>query len=183
MDISPKAGRSTPVWLTTALVIAYLFLPTLCQSTRAQDSTPDDVLAQGAGTTIVQAGTGSPTFTPVLTKVAFHVERRSGGVTGDFECLALVPAVETGVGSGAFTVNAMYVTGRVSSVSVTADVLTIAGFADITGVGAGTEVPFNFVTRSGGPGTSAILTTGGSGHTLVFHEILLEGSFRVGPEK
>jgi hypothetical protein len=181
MHIGSRVGRSLPLRRTAVIVIAFLSLHAFGQIAYGQELlNSDDVIAQGGGTTIVEAGVGSPTFTPVVTKVAFHVERRSGGVTGDLECLALVPAAAAGAGSGAFTVNAMYVTGKVSSARVTGDEVTIVGLANVTGVGAGTDVPFNFVTRNGGPGTSAVLTTGDPGHTLVFHEVLLEGAFRVG---
>jgi hypothetical protein len=54
-------------------------------------------------------------------------------VSGDFECLALVPAVATGNGSGQFTVNAMYVTGPVTSVEVEGEMATLKGIATITG--------------------------------------------------
>ena len=89
--------------------------------------------------------------------------------------MALAPADPTGNGSGQFTVNAMYVTGQVTSVEVEGDTATLKGTATITGLGAGTNVPFTFVVRKGGPGSTAVLTASG----LTFHEILLEGSFEV----
>jgi len=55
---------------------------------RDSDSSPSSkVIARGAGTTIIQGGTGAPSFTPVLTTIAFHAERQGGAVTGGFECL------------------------------------------------------------------------------------------------
>src|SRR5438093_12383655 len=73
------------------------------------DSNPDSkVIARGAGTTIIQGGTGAPSFTPVLTTIAFHAERQGGAVTGGFECLALSPEASTGPGSAKLTVNVMY---------------------------------------------------------------------------
>ena len=160
------------------LIIGVLSMVALAQSSEEGQESASDVLARGAGTTIIEGGTGSPNFTPVLTKVAFHAEKNGGVVSGDFECLALSPPVGTGAGSGSFTVNAMYVTGTISSAVVNDHTVTLSGTATITGLGAGTAVPFTFVTRSGGPGTAAVLTTAGSPH-LVFKEILLEGSFHV----
>jgi hypothetical protein len=105
---------------------------------------------------------------------------RDGAVTGDFECLARSPEKATGAGSAQFTENVMYVTGQITNVSVAHDTATLTGTADITGLGAGTSVPFTFVVGNGGPGNTAVLTTEGSPR-LVFNETLLEGSFQVAP--
>jgi hypothetical protein len=140
--------------------------------------TVSKVIAQGGGRTIVQGGTGQPGFVPVVTTIAFHAEQTGQVVSGGFECLALTPASATGNGSGQFTVNAMYVTGQVKSVQTQGDTATLKGAATITGLGAGNSVPFTLVVRRGGPGSTAVLTTEGSPN-LVFHEILLEGSFQV----
>jgi hypothetical protein len=129
-------------------------------------------IARGAGTTIIEGGMGS---IPVFTTLAFHAEEDGGAVTGDFECLARVPESGAGSGSAAFTVNGMYVTGRITGAIVNGDVATLTGTATITGLGAGTNVSFSIVVHSGGSGTTAVLTTGG----LVFHEILVEGSIEV----
>ena len=56
-------------------------------------------IARGGGTTIIQGGTGSPGFVPVLSTVAFHAEQSGNIVTGDFECLALAPLASTGQGA------------------------------------------------------------------------------------
>lgn len=137
------------------------------------------VLARGGGTTIIQGGTGkSGGFVPVLTTIAFHAERQGRAVTGDFECLARSPEKASGAGSAQFAVNVMYVTGQITTVSVNRDTATLAGTADITGLGAGTLVPFTLVVRNGGPGSTAVLTTEGSPR-LVFNEILLEGYFQI----
>jgi hypothetical protein len=134
------------------------------------------VLARGGGKTIIQGGSGAPGFVPVITTIAFHAERQGQAVSGDFECLALVPAVSTGNGSGEFTVNAMYVTGQVTNVEVEGETATLKGIATVTGLGAGTNLPFTLVVRKGGPGSTSVLTVSG----FTFHEILLEGSFDVG---
>ena len=135
------------------------------------------VLARGGGTTIIEGGTGkSGGFVPVVTTVGFHAERSAGTVTGNFECLAKAPQNATGAGSAQFTVNVMYVTGQITAVTVTHDTATLTGTAEITGLGAGSSVPFTFTLHTGGPGSAAVLTTEGSTH-LVFHETLLEGSF------
>jgi len=139
-------------------------------------------IARGAGTTIIHGGTGSPSFVPVITTLAFHAERSGGGVTGEFECLALAPDQASGSGSGQFTVNVMYVVGKVTSASVEADTATLTGTADITGLGAGTNVHFSFVVHRGGPGSAAELTVN-SLPTVPFHEILLQGAFQVDDQK
>jgi hypothetical protein len=135
------------------------------------------VVARGGGVTIVQGGAGpSAGFMPVITKIAFHAERSGNQVVGAFECLALAPTAPTGAGSGDFTVNAMYVTGTINSAAVTRESTTLMGTATITGLGAGTNVPFTFTFRQGGPGATAVLVTEGSPR-LTFNEILLEGEF------
>jgi len=133
-------------------------------------------IARGAGTTIIEGGTGSAGgFVPVFTTLALHAEQDGGAVTGDFECFARVPGNATGSGSATFTVNAMYVTGRITGAVLHGDAATLTGTATITGLGAGTNVPFEIVVHKGGPGTTAVLTAAG----LVFHEILVEGSIEV----
>jgi hypothetical protein len=135
-------------------------------------------IARGAGTTIIHGGNGSPNFVPVITTIAFHAERSGGGVTGELDCLALAPEPATGPGSGQFTVNAMYVAGKVTGASVHEDTATLTGTADITGLGAGTNVPFTFVVHKGGPGAAAVLTVN-SLPTFPFHEILVQGAFQI----
>jgi hypothetical protein len=143
------------------------------------DSTSATVVARGGGTTIIQGGTGkSGGFIPVLTTLSFHAERRAGTVTGDFECLARAPENPTGAGSAQFTKNVMYVTGQITGATVVRDTVTLTGTAEITGLGAGSNVPFTVVVHRGGPGSAAVLTTGGS-PPLVFNETLLEGSFEI----
>jgi len=162
-------------------LLAVIALGSLSTSALAQSGPAAKVLARGGGKTIVQGGTGQPGFVPVVTTIAFHVEQKGQVVSGGFECLAIVPAVATGNGSGQFTVNAMYVTGQITSVQIDGDTAILKGTATITGLGAGANVPFTFVVRTGGPGSAAVLTTEGSPR-LVFNEILLEGSFQVGDE-
>ena len=128
---------------------------------------------------MIEGGTGSAGgFVPVMTTVAFHASSSDGGATGSFECLARAPRAATGLGSADFTTNAMYVTGEVTNVKVSGNVVTLTGSATITGLGAGTGVPFTFVAQKGGPGAAAVLTTDGTTH-LEFHEVLVEGSFEV----
>lgn len=125
----------------------------------------------GAGKTIIEGGTGGTTPLPVLTTVAFRAT--SGG--GDFECLAFVPPSPSGAGSGNFSVNAMYVTGSVTSLQVDGNTAILHGIANVTGLGAGTNLPFQAQVVQGGPGTTVVLKVSG----LTFHEILLEGSITV----
>ena len=135
------------------------------------------VLARGAGTTMLEGGTGSPDYVPVLTRVAFHVELIGGGVIGGFECLALAPADTKGSRSGDFTQNVMYVTGSVSAASVQGDSIRFEGNSECTGLGAGSNVPYSAVIRKGGPGATVVLTAGRP--PLVFREILLDGVFEI----
>jgi hypothetical protein len=134
-------------------------------------------IARGAGTTIIHGGTGSPGFVPVTTTVAFHAERSNGGVTGEFDCLAFAPEATTGPHSGQLTVNAMYVIGKITGASVHEDIVTLTGVSDITGLGAGTNVPFTFIAHRGGPGAAATLTV--NSLTFPFNEILVQGAFEI----
>lgn len=138
----------------------------------------DKIIAEGAGTTIIHGGTGPSGFIPVLTTVAFHAERAGGGVTGSFDCLALAPEASTGSKNAQFTVNAMYVTGQITGATVHGNTATLTGTADITGLGAGSDVRFTFVVQRGGPGATAVLTVS-TLPTAPFNEVLVEGSFRV----
>jgi len=125
----------------------------------------------GAGTTMVEGGTGSPSFTPIITKVAFHW--LSG--EGHFECLALAPSAHAGnPGSGKFDTNVMYVTGPITSAEVDRHRAVLTGSAMVTGVGAGSDRPFTATVTSGGPGATLVLEVSG----LTFREILLDGQFR-----
>jgi hypothetical protein len=125
---------------------------------------------RGAGTTMVEGGTGPPSFDPLLTKVAFHWE----GGSGQFECLALAPGAKAGSkGSGSFNTNVMYVTGAITSAEVHGRTAVLKGSATVTGVGAGSNRPFTATVRRGGPGSTLVLEVSG----LTFKEILLEGEF------
>lgn len=136
------------------------------------------VVARGGGTTIIHGGTGSPGFVPVITTIAFQATRSGNSASGSFECLAEAPEAGTGSKSAQFTVNAMYVTGQITGASVSGDTATLTGTANITGLGAGSNVPFTFVVRKGGPGAASVLTVD-TLPTTPFHEILLQGSFEV----
>jgi hypothetical protein len=126
----------------------------------------------GAGKTIIEGGTGAPAHIPVTTVLAFH----ANGQGGAFECLALAPTAGSGAPeSGEFEINAMYVTGKVTSVQVSDGTAVLKGTAVVTGLGAGPSQAFTFTVKAGGPGTTA--TLGISGYT--FHEILLDGQVKV----
>src|SRR5260370_37605707 len=97
-------------------------------------------IARGAGSTIIEGGTGSAGgFVPVLTTIAFHAETSGGTVTGDFEGLARAPATAT---SAQFTVSAMYETGQITGAVVNADTATLTATDTITGLGAVSSVHF-----------------------------------------
>jgi hypothetical protein len=170
--------RQALLTLGLVAVVVLFIVGTLSQSARGAEKTAR-VMVRGGGTTMIEGGTGSAGgFVPVLTTVAFHAASVNDGVAGSFECLARAPQAAAGAGSADFTTNAMYVTGEVTSVKVSGDVVTLAGSATITGLGAGSAVPFTFVAQKGGPGATAVLTTDGNTH-LEFHEVLVEGSFEV----
>jgi hypothetical protein len=178
-----KLRSSRPVVVGVLAVVSFvLAILFTTRTVLGRDSDNDNVrIARGAGTTIIHGGTGSPNFVPVTTTIAFHAERSGGGVTGELDCLAFAPEPATGPGSGQFTVNAMYVAGKVTGASVHEDTATLTGIADITGLGAGTSVPFTFVVHKGGPGSAAVLTV--NSLTFPFHEILVQGAFQVDDQK
>ncbi len=167
-----KRSLIVALLLTTGVGSAALIV-----SQRASVKASDDkTIIRGGGTTIIHGGTGpAGGFVPVLTTIAFHAERIGGAVTGSFECLALAPEAGTGSKSAQFTVNAMYVTGQITGATMHGDTATLTGTADITGLGAGSNVSFTFVVRNGGPGATAVLTANG----LTFHELLVQGAFEV----
>ena len=174
----PKLSKYTVAGVAGALLLtgaSVLVLSFPAHSVSAESG--NGSIARGGGTTIIQGGTGSPGFVPVLTTLAFHAEKSGGAVTGDFECLARAPA-GAGPLSAQFTANAMYVTGPVTAAVSNGDTATLTGTANITGLGAGSGVPFELVVHKGGPGSTVVLTTKGL-PMLVFHEILLEGSIQV----
>jgi hypothetical protein len=121
----------------------------------------------GAGKTIIEGGTGGATPLPVTTLVAFHADAQGG----DFECLAFAPPQATGAGSGEFSVNVMYVTGKVTLLQIGNGVATLSGIATVTGLGAGQSLPFTVLVHPGGPGTTIKLDISG----LTFPEILVDG--------
>jgi hypothetical protein len=161
--------------LTAAIGLAGLFRPRLASGNESPDS---KTIIRGGGTTIIHGGTGSAGgFIPVLTTIAFHAERIGGAVTGSFECLALAPEAGTGSKSAEFTVNAMYVTGQITGATVHGDTATLTGTSIITGLGAGSNVPFTFVVQRGGPGATSVLTV--NSLSAPFNEILVQGAFEV----
>ena len=171
--------RMSRPWVADLLVLTACRLAMLFATRSIATVAGDDgIIARGAGTTIIHGGTGpSGGFVPVMTTIAFHAERSGVGVTGEFECLALAPDVATGKGSGQFTDNVMYVSGTVTGGTANGDTATLTGTASITGLGAGSNVPFTLVVRRGGPGATAVLTV--NTLSFSFHEVLVQGSFQV----
>jgi hypothetical protein len=122
---------------------------------------------QGGGTSIVTGG--GPGLSPVITKFGFHW--RDG--EGKFECLALVPSENAGTpGSGNFDTNAMYVTGEISSAEIHGARATLRGVATVTGLGAGSHLPFAATAEAGGPGARLVLVVSG----LTFDEVVIDGA-------
>jgi len=176
LSISGRDGRSRLVawWPKVRLGGALLALALIASASGpvgvgAESEGPLQV--SGAGRTMIEGGTGGSSPLPVMTVLAFHATAHSGS----FECLALAPAKETGDGSGRFEVNAMYVTGTVSSMTVTGHTAVLHGTATVTGLGAGHNVPFTATVQAGGPGTTVTLDIS----HLTFHEILLEGRINI----
>jgi len=159
-----------PALLAGAAVICTAAVTQTASATSA--TPPAHQRAAGAGTTMIEGGTGGTSPVPVTTMVAFH----AAGNGGDFECLALAPPQPTGAGSGAFTTNAMYVTGTVSSLEVNGDAAVLRCVATVTGLGAGQHQAFTVTITDGGPGATVVLTVSG----LTFHEILVDGHFSIG---
>ena len=178
MPGQPRFSSAVKVGMLVVVSLGLAMLDTTRTVLGQASDNGNDQIARGAGTTIIHGGTGSPNFVPVTTTLAFHAERSRGGVTGEFECLALAPDQATGPGSGQFTVNVMYVVGKVTGASVHANTATLTGTADITGLGAGTNVSFTFVVHKGGPGSAAELMVNRL-PTIPFHEILVQGAFQV----
>lgn len=164
--------RRLKVSLVIGLAVAALLVlaPIAPSGTPAGDENERRAV-RGAGTTMLEGGTGSPSFTPVITKVAFHW--RDG--KGRFECLALAPSEAAGDPlSGEFDTNIMYVTGPITSADVTRRVAVLKGTATVTGVGAGSDRAFSATVTRGGSGATLVLEVSG----LTFKEILLDGHFK-----
>jgi len=147
-------------------------------------ATAQTTIARGAGNTLIEGGTGSAgldayaPFTPVLTTLAFHAERNGNAITGSFNCLARAPEPPATIGasqSALFDVNVMNVVGQISGATINDDTAALTGTATVTGLGAGTNLPFTAIVQKGGPGTTVVLKISG----LTFHEILLDGHIRV----
>jgi hypothetical protein len=147
----------------------------------AGQSSQTKLLARGAGTTMLEGGTGEPDYIPVITKIAFHVQLVDGVVTGAFECLALAPQAAKGTGSGDFSTNVMYVTGNVETATIEGDTIRISGNSECTGIGEGSNVPYAATIRKGGPGATIVLR--GGSPPQVFREILVEGLFEIFSDK
>ena len=172
--------NSSRQWLFALLLAPVLLVLAAIIYTRPVSGreSETDWIARGAGTTLIHGGTGPSAFTPVLTTLSFYAQRSGGSVTGSFDCMAVAPEAGSGSKSAQFTVNVMYVVGAVESATVNGDTATLTGHASITGLGVGTNVPFTFVVRRGGPGTTAVLTVS-TLPALPFHEVLLNGNFDV----
>jgi hypothetical protein len=154
-----------------ALLVAFALIESLTVSSGHATAASNQHQVSGAGRTIIEGGTGGGAPQPVTTTVAFHADARGG----DFECLALAPAKATGAGSGEFTVNVMYVTGRVTSVEIGGHTAILRGTATVTGLGAGQHATFTASVVAGGPGSTVKLEVSG----LTFRETLLEGQISV----
>jgi hypothetical protein len=158
-------------WFWTAIAMLAIAIAGTMTSTLAKEEMSTGKRVSGAGKTIIEGGTGGTAPVPVTTTVAFHADAQGG----DFECLALAPPVTTGRSSGQFSVNVMYVTGKVTSLEVGKDTAVLHGVATVTGLGAGHDRPFTASVREGGAGATVTLEVSG----LTFNEILLEGHITI----
>jgi len=163
----PRQGRL--LWAGVGLV-ALAVLGSITGPLAVGDA-PNHGRVSGAGKTIIEGGTGGSSPLPVTTLVAFHADAQGG----DFECLAFLPSRATGAGSGEFDTNAMYVTGKVTSVEIIKGAATLRGNATVTGLGAGQELPFTALVHAGGPGSTIKLDISG----LTFPEILVDGHISI----
>lgn len=170
MRCASKSRRRKWWWFSASTVLACAALlgalATPFEGAAARDN--DEHRVSGAGKTIIEGGTGGMTPVPVTTLVAFHANTHGG----NFECLALAPSTP---GSGEFNVNAMYVTGQVTSVEVSKQSAVLKGSATVTGIGAGHDQPFTATVTAGGPGATVVLEVSG----LTFRETLVEGNINV----
>ena len=159
-------------WVVIAIVVgAALLAAVIAPSGTPAEGKSDGHSVRGAGTTMLESGTGAPSFTPVITKVAFHWVAGAG----HFECLAIAPSADTGrPGSGNFDTNVMYVTGPITAAELNGDTAVLKGSSTVTGLGAGSDRPFTATVTRGGPGATLVLEVSG----LTFREILLEGRLR-----
>jgi hypothetical protein len=164
--------RGLKAWVIIASVVgAALLAAVIAQSGTPAEGKSDGHFIRGAGTTMLESGTGAPSFKPVITKVAFHWAAGAG----HFECLALAPSADAGSpGSGNFDTNVMYVTGPITAAQINGDTSVLKGSSTVTGLGAGSDRPFTATVTRGGPGATLVLEVSG----LTFREILLEGQFR-----
>jgi hypothetical protein len=166
-----RRRRALTLLIASALAGTALVVTLIAQAGTRERSDEGGRSVRGAGTTMLEGGTGAPEFTPVLTKVAFHWQKGSGR----FECLALAPSAGAGdPGSGDFDTNIMYVTGEITSAEVRKRTAILEGSATVTGVGAGSDEPFTATLTRGGPGATLVLEVSG----LTFREILLDGRFQ-----
>ena len=161
-------GLRQRLWLLVAAALLAAVLVGSATHSIAGAAKDGDQQVSGAGKTIIEGGTGAPSYMPVTTILAFHANRQGG----DFECLALAPSE---LESGQFEVNAMYVTGKVTSLQVSEGTAILKGTAVVTGLGGGPSQAFTFTVKAGGPGATATLVVSG----LTFHEILLEGQVKI----
>ena len=169
--LSRDGLRRFGLWAGAALLAAALIASAAPRVAAGEESGAGHQVS-GAGKTIIEGGTGAPAYIPVTTVLAFH----ANGQGGAFECLALAPATASGAPeSGQFEVNAMYVTGKVTSVQVSHGAAVLKGTAVVTGLGAGPSQEFTFTVNAGGPGITATLVISG----MTFHEILLEGQVTI----
>jgi hypothetical protein len=161
---------SRRILVVVVALVAGTFAWTMLAQAKATGAQQTAAL-RGAGTSLISGGTGSPSFTPVMTKFGFSWRNGQGG----FECLALAPSVAAGKpGSGNFDTNAMYVTGALTSAQVRGQTAVLKGTATVTGLGAGTNAGFTATVTRGGPGATLVLEVSG----LTFSEIVLEGEIR-----
>src|SRR6266705_1171895 len=158
-------------WLCVGAVLIALAVVGPSTSVVAKGEAGKHLRVSGAGKTIIEGGTGGAAPVPVTTLVAFHADAQGG----DFECLALAPSQVTGTGSGEFDTNAMYVTGKVTSLEIGKGVATLRGTATVTGIGAGQEASFIASVQAGGPGTTVRLDVSG----FTFPEILVDGHISI----
>src|SRR2546421_4658249 len=140
--------RRVAAWAGILLALGLAASASLAVSAGAANDGGHQV--SGGGKTVIEGG--GPGLVPVTTVLAFHANAQGGA----FECLAVMPPVATSFSpeSGDFEVNAMYVTGKVTSMTVRDRTAVLHGTATGTCLGDGANPPFTFVAQAGGPGTN-----------------------------
>jgi hypothetical protein len=160
--------------LIFALVLTLLVGAGLYWAVSAQaKSTAATHSVAGAGTSLVEGGTGAPLVPPGRDHLRLSLEQWAGPLR--------VPGTHAERSSGSCRQwqlrhqrNVRHRANHLGQRRGTTAVFK--GTASVTGLGAGSNVPFEATAVAGGPGTTLVLVVSG----LTFNEIVLAGQITVG---